>query len=167
MNPIARAALEAFEQAGSSTLTYSALEDALARNGALCRETRDGVLDELLRDGLLAPGAAASTLRRTEAARLALAGPLDLTLYTRAGCHLCEEMKAALAPLARQFGARITEVDVDQTEELRALYGHDVPVLFLGNRKAAKHRLDRGQMRRQLERAQMALNDENRPETIR
>jgi len=153
MNPIARAALEAFEQAGTSTLPRPALEDVLARNGALCRETCDGVLGDLLREGLLAPAADTVVLRRTEAGRLALAGPLDLTLYTRAGCHLCEEMKAALAPLAREFGARIVEVDVDQADELRALYGNDVPVLFLGSRKAAKHRLDTRQMRRQLETA--------------
>ena len=129
------------------------LEDALARNGALCRETCSGVLDDLLRENLLVAEAGGAMFRRTEAGRLALAGPLDLTLYTRAGCHLCEEMKAALGPMLREFGARLVEVDVDGDEELRALYGNDVPVLFLGARKAAKHRLDAKQMRRQLERA--------------
>ncbi|HKM91052.1 MAG TPA: glutaredoxin family protein [Candidatus Acidoferrales bacterium] len=153
MNPIARAALEAFELGGSSVLPRGTLEDALARNGALCRETCDGVLADLVRQGMLAPAADGSLVRRTEAGRLALRGPLDLTLYTRAGCHLCEEMKSALAPIAREFAARISEVDVDQSDELRALYGSDVPVLFLGSRKAAKHRLDERQMRRQLERA--------------
>jgi glutaredoxin len=153
MNPIARVALLEFDVAGSSSLPRSALEDVLARHGALCRETCDGVLGELLRDGLLAPGPDASVLRRTEAGRLALVGPLDLTLYTRAGCHLCDEMKAALAPLAGEFGARLLEIDVDRDEELRALYGNDVPVLFLASRKAAKHRLDVRQMRRQLETA--------------
>jgi len=153
MNPIARAALEAFELSGSSVLPRHTLEDALARNGTLCRETCDGVLADLVRQGLLAPAADDFLVRRTEAGRLALCGPLDLTLYTRAGCHLCEEMKAALAPIAREFGARLSEVDVDQSDELRALYGNDVPVLFLGSRKAAKHRLDERQMRQQLERA--------------
>ncbi|HKO04006.1 MAG TPA: glutaredoxin family protein [Candidatus Acidoferrales bacterium] len=151
MNPIARAALDTFELAGSSVLPRRTLEDALARNGAHCRETCEGVLADLVREGLLARGADDSLVRRTEAGRLALVGPLDLTLYTRAGCHLCDEMKAALAPIASEFGARLTEVDVDQSDELRALYGNDVPVLFLGSRKAAKHRLDERQMRRQLE----------------
>jgi glutaredoxin len=153
MNPIARAALEAFEAAGSSVVPRETLEEALARNGALCRETCQGVLDDLLRERLLAAEADGARFRRTEAGRLAMAGPLDLTLYTRAGCHLCEEMKAALAPLVREFGARLAEVDVDADEELRGMYGNDVPVLFLGARKVAKHRLDVGQIRRQLERA--------------
>src|SRR5271156_3763283 len=118
MNPIARAALEAFEQAGTSTLPRPALEDVLARNGARGGEPWAGGPGARRGGGLLAPAAGTAVLRRTEAGRLALAGPLDLTLYTRAGCHLCEEMKAALAPLAREFGARIVEVDVDQADEL-------------------------------------------------
>jgi hypothetical protein len=153
MNPIARAALEAFLQTGTGELSRRELKDVLARNGAFCRETCDGVLADMLREGLLKPSPEPGVLRRTEKGRLALAGPLDLTLYTRPGCHLCDEMKAELAPLAREFGAPVTEVDVDQAEELRALYGNDVPVLFLGVRKAAKHRLDVRQMRRQLEAA--------------
>jgi glutaredoxin len=153
MNPIARPALEAFEQAGSAVVPRETLEEALARNGVLCRETCDGVLADLVRERFLEAEAGGARYRRTEAGRLALAGPLDLTLYTRTGCHLCEEMKAALAPLVREFGARLVEVDVDQSEESRALYGNDVPVLYLGARKAAKHRLDLAQMRRQLERA--------------
>ena len=150
---MARAALEAFEAAGASVMPRETLEEALARNGALCRETCQGVLDDMLRERLLAAEADGARFRRTEAGRLALAGPLDLTLYTRAGCHLCEEMKAALAPLVREFGARLVEVDVDADKELRGMYGHELPVLFLGARKAAKHRLDAAQMRRQLERA--------------
>jgi glutaredoxin len=150
MNPIARAALEVFDATDVRVAPRAALEEALAANGALCRETCEGVLDDLVREKLLVAKDGGASFRRTEAGRLALAGPRDLTLYTRAGCHLCEEMKAALAPLLREFAARLVEVDVDGDEELRAMYGNDVPVLFLGARKVAKHRLDVRQMRRQL-----------------
>lgn len=153
MNPIARAALEAFEAAGANVLPRRTLEEALAANGALCRETCAGVLDDLVREKLLVTDDDGARFGRTEAGRLALAGPRELTLYTRAGCHLCEEMKAALGPLLREFGAGLVEVDVDGNEELRAMYGNDVPVLLLGARKVAKHRLDVVQMRSQLERA--------------
>jgi glutaredoxin len=78
---------------------------------------------------------------------------IEVTLYTRKGCHLCEEAKAQMAPLLREFGARLREVDIDADETLRALYDADVPVIFLGERKVAKHRLDLVQFRRQLERA--------------
>jgi glutaredoxin len=85
--------------------------------------------------------------------RLAHAAPLDVTLYTRAGCHLCEEAKAVMAPLLAEFGATLREVDVDSDPALRARYGNDVPVIFLGRRKAAKHRVDAAQFRRRLQQA--------------
>ena len=81
---------------------------------------------------------------------LAQAGPLDVTLFTRPGCHLCDEAKAALQPLVAEFGAVLREVNVDSDEDLRARYGADVPVVFLGARKVAKHRVDPAQFRRQL-----------------
>lgn len=82
--------------------------------------------------------------------RLARAGPREVTLYTRPGCHLCEEAKAAMAPVLREFGATLREVNVDEDEVLRGTYGLNVPVIFIGAHKAAKHRVDVEQLRRQL-----------------
>ena len=36
-----------------------------------------------------------------------------LTLYGRAWCHLCEDMRAALEPLLVEFAAQVIVVDVD------------------------------------------------------
>jgi glutaredoxin len=85
-----------------------------------------------------------------EDARLAAAGPRDVTLYTRPGCHLCEEAKAAIAPLVGEFGAALREVNIDDDAVLRERYGWEVPVIFLGGRKVAKHRVNVEQFRRQL-----------------
>jgi glutaredoxin len=79
--------------------------------------------------------------------------PLEVTLYTRPGCHLCEEAKAQIAPLLNRAGARLREVNIDEDAELRERYNVDVPVIFLGARKVAKHRVDLEQFRRQLEEA--------------
>ena len=84
---------------------------------------------------------------------LAQAGPLDVTLYTRPGCHLCDEAKMQIAPLLAGCGARLREVNIDADPVLRGRYDWDVPVLFLGGRKVAKHRVDLKQFRRQLEEA--------------
>jgi glutaredoxin len=85
-----------------------------------------------------------------EDARLAAAGPRDVTFYTRTGCHLCEEAKSAIAPLLREFGAVLREVNIDRDAVLLERYGWDIPVIFIGARKAAKHRVDLEQFRRQL-----------------
>ncbi len=57
---------------------------------------------------------------------------MQLTLLVRAYCHLCDEMDAALAPLAAAHGARVAAIDVDSDPALDAAYGERVPVLFLG-----------------------------------
>ncbi len=59
------------------------------------------------------------------------AAPL-LTLLSRAYCHLCDEMREAVEPIARRYGAALVEVDVDAHPTLEAAHGERVPVLFLG-----------------------------------
>lgn len=86
-----------------------------------------------------------------EDAMLAACGPRGVTLYSRPGCHLCEEAKAAIAPLLREFGAVLREVNIDEDAILKERYGWDIPVIFIGQHKAAKHRVDLAQFRRQLE----------------
>jgi len=90
---------------------------------------------------------------RNEDLRLAAAGALDVTLYTRTACHLCEEAKAVMGPLLAEFGARLREVNIDEDAGLGERYGDDVPVIFLGSRKVAKHRVVARQFRRQLQEA--------------
>jgi glutaredoxin len=86
-----------------------------------------------------------------EDARLAAAGPREVTLYTRPGCHLCEEAKVAIAPLLREFGAALREINIENDPALEERYGWEIPVVFIGPRKVAKHRVDVEQFRRQLQ----------------
>src|SRR5713101_2594949 len=86
-----------------------------------------------------------------EDARLAASGLREVTLYTRPGCHLCDEAKTAIAPLLQEFGAALREVNIDADPVLKERYGWDVPVIFIGQKKAAKHRVDLEQFRRQLQ----------------
>ena len=60
-----------------------------------------------------------------------------MTLYTRPGCHLCEEAKAAIAPVLHEFGAALREVNIEKDAVLEERYGWDIPVIFIGARKAA------------------------------
>jgi glutaredoxin len=85
--------------------------------------------------------------------RLAGAGALDVTLYSRPGCHLCEAAKAAIHPLLQEFGATMHEINIDGDAVLTERYDWDIPVLFIGTRKAAKHRINVKQLRRQLQEA--------------
>lgn len=74
-----------------------------------------------------------------------------MTLYSKPGCHLCEEAKAAIAPLLREFRATLQEVDIEGDATLMERFGCDIPVIYIGRKKAAKHRVNLEQFRRQLE----------------
>ena len=76
---------------------------------------------------------------------------MELVLYTRVGCHLCDEAKGTLAPVLQEFGVSLKEVDVDTDPALAARYGEEVPVLILDGRKLAKYHIDVAQVRRALE----------------
>ena len=88
-----------------------------------------------------------------EDSRLARCGPRDVTLYSHPGCHLCDHAKAAITPVLREFGLVLREVNIDEDPILKDRCGWDVPVIFIGQHKAAKHRVDLAQFRRQLEEA--------------
>jgi glutaredoxin len=141
MDSLEEKILTAFDRAGVRTLPLDELGDASAIRG---------VVDHLIERGWLRAADKPDAYTRTEDGRLALAGPRDVTIYSRPGCHLCEEAKTQIAPLLAEFGARLAEINIDEDPDLRARYDFDVPVIFLGARKVAKHRVDLNQFRRQL-----------------
>lgn len=75
---------------------------------------------------------------------------LEVTLYTRPGCHLCDEAKSQIAPILAEFGAELREINIDADPSLREKFNVDVPVIFVAGRKVAKHRVDLRQFRHQL-----------------
>lgn len=57
---------------------------------------------------------------------------LQLTLYTRQGCHLCERVKEDLASLQAQYPHQLTEIDIEEHPDLNRLYALEIPVLQIG-----------------------------------
>ncbi len=53
----------------------------------------------------------------------------ELTLYGRPGCHLCEDMRAALEDCQTRLGFTLREIDIDSDPALAARYGTLIPVL--------------------------------------
>jgi glutaredoxin len=150
-NEIGRQILATFDQLGRDSLDLHTLFEFVGGNQPAQREAVLDAVSELVQEGLLREDGGGDFYRRTEDGRLAIAGPRDLTLYTREGCHLCEEAKAAMLPLIREFGVKLHEIDIDDDPDLRKRYTDDVPVVFLGSQFFAQHRIDLALLRRRLE----------------
>jgi glutaredoxin len=121
--------------------------------GGNAPDERNAVFDkisELVKSGFLRDDGG-DFFSRTEDGRLETAARSDITLYTREGCHLCDEAKAVITPLLAQFGVKLREVDIDDDPILRDRYTDDVPVIFVGSQFFAKHRVDPALLRRKLE----------------
>ena len=74
-------------------------------------------------------------------------GPCRLTVYSRYGCHLCEDMLQALARLQPLLDLELTVLEVDDDPELVNRYGDRVPVLLAGDTVLCCHFLDEQQLR--------------------
>jgi glutaredoxin len=75
---------------------------------------------------------------------------IALTLYSRPGCHLCEEMKEIVAAVAPELDCTVSEVDISGEPELEARYAAEIPVLLINGRKAFKYRLTQRELRKRL-----------------
>jgi glutaredoxin len=66
---------------------------------------------------------------------------MEVTIYTRAGCHLCDEVKAVLARARQKADFTLREVDIDSDPALLAEYNDQVPVVAINGKKAFKYHL--------------------------
>jgi glutaredoxin len=54
-----------------------------------------------------------------------------VTLYGRAGCHLCDDARAVLQELRARHAFRLEEVDIEADDELFKRYLERIPVIAL------------------------------------
>jgi len=73
-----------------------------------------------------------------------------IQIYSRPGCHLCDEMRAVVLRLAESFPLAIEDIDISTDPDLDRRYGLEIPVLVIDGRKAAKYRITEGALRRML-----------------
>ncbi|HEY5611114.1 MAG TPA: glutaredoxin family protein [Thermoanaerobaculia bacterium] len=74
--------------------------------------------------------------------------PVEIVIYSRRDCHLCDEAKSAIDGARTRFRLEIDvrEVDIDLDPALRERYNDEVPVVFVAGKKAFKIRVDPEQL---------------------
>lgn len=82
--------------------------------------------------------------------------PIELVLYTRQGCHLCDEMKREIEGADAGKRCTLREVDIDRDPALVQRFGRSIPVLAIDGHVAFKGRLTSSELLRKLERAARA-----------
>jgi glutaredoxin len=75
-------------------------------------------------------------------------------LFTRIGCHLCDEVKLQLDALRARSAFELVEVDIDQDAALREKYNEQVPVVAIGDAVVCRYRLNVREFLRKLKATQ-------------
>ncbi|MET0840097.1 MAG: glutaredoxin family protein [Marmoricola sp.] len=73
-----------------------------------------------------------------------------VTLYSKPGCHLCEDARVVIERVCTDLGAAYEEVDITTSEELMGAYGEQIPVTFVDGRQHDFGRVDETRLRRAL-----------------
>ena len=66
---------------------------------------------------------------------------MKLTLYSKPGCHLCEEVRLLLEEIQPEYAFALEELDISQDATLFARYRYEIPVLLKDGREIARGRI--------------------------
>lgn len=72
----------------------------------------------------------------------------NVILYSRDGCHLCEQAEKTLANLHLNADFISEVIKIDSDPVLVAQFSHEIPVVFIDGRKAFKFQIDEKQFLR-------------------
>ena len=79
---------------------------------------------------------------------------MRLTIYSKPGCHLCDDMKSLVhRVLATQINTHtitLDEIDISNDPTLLDRYGLEIPVLMIDGKKVAKYRVSEAELMQML-----------------
>lgn len=75
---------------------------------------------------------------------------IEVILYSRPGCHLCEEAEKVVRSFERRFNLDIQIVEISDSAELTEAYGVEIPVVFISGEKCFRHRVSSPGLERRL-----------------
>ncbi len=65
-----------------------------------------------------------------------------VTLYTRPGCHLCDDARAAIERVRARSPFRLVEIDIESEDALHRAYLERIPVVELDGEELFEHFVD-------------------------
>jgi glutaredoxin len=68
-------------------------------------------------------------------------------IYTRPGCHLCDDAREVVARVCADLGTSYDEVDITTSPDLLAAYGEQIPVTFVDGAQHDFWRVEESRLR--------------------
>ena len=70
-----------------------------------------------------------------------------ITLYTKAGCHLCERAERVILSVQQELGFQLERQDISQDDALWERYRFEVPVIAVDGEERFRHRVSEPELR--------------------
>ena len=70
-----------------------------------------------------------------------------VTLYTKEGCHLCEEARTVIERVRKDVSFAVEEVYLQENDDAFAAYRESIPVVTVNGALAFKFRVDEKRLR--------------------
>ncbi len=77
---------------------------------------------------------------------------VDVEIYSRPGCHLCDEAKEVIERARRRLGFAVRVINIETDPELEKKYGEQIPVVLLNGVLAFKYRVDEAEFEKKVKR---------------
>jgi glutaredoxin len=71
----------------------------------------------------------------------------QVIIYSRPGCHLCDDAKAVIENSDLSDHYTLEEVNIESDDELLRKYRYDIPVITIDGEEAFRHRVDPNEFR--------------------
>ena len=72
--------------------------------------------------------------------------PIQVTFYTKAGCHLCEEARDMLDDIAALTSCDLTEIDIRINPNIFEQYRYRIPVIIIDGETLLEGRIEYGDL---------------------
>ena len=73
-----------------------------------------------------------------------------VNIYSRPGCHLCEEAKRAIQAAECSEEYTLEEINIESDAELLRRYRYDIPVITINGEEVFRHRVTAHEFRKRL-----------------
>lgn len=78
---------------------------------------------------------------------------IEVTFYTKAGCHLCENARELLEEIAQETPYALTEIDIRSDMAIFDTYRYRIPVLIIDQETLLEGRIDADELMRAFQQA--------------
>lgn len=75
---------------------------------------------------------------------------IRVEIFSKPNCHLCDLAKNTIFDISKEFDLKITVTDITSNQELFEKFKYDIPVVYINNKIAFKHKINKEEFIRKI-----------------